>query len=364
MNKKHLYQRIERSIRADILSGKIESGTRLPSMRALAEEWDCTPSTVLKAYQELASQGLVVSRAGQGTRVIGGKMPAVRQPLRKAELVHKAEAFLLQVLTEGFSSSEVEQAVRMALDRWRVIEQSRPEEMEQEIRFVGSHDLALITLANILPELSPGFKMNIAFAGSLGGLIALADKEADLAGSHLWDEETDSYNVAYVRKILPGRRTALVTIAHRRLGLILPDSNPLQLKGLEDLARENIRFINRQSGAGTRVWLDVQLQHLSIPADKIKGYRTEAATHSEVARAIAEGTADVGVGIETAAMGYDLEFLFLTRERYELILPELTWQRTPVQRLIEWLATDKAKSTIEALGGYDTTETGTVRWVN
>ena len=363
MKKGYLYQRIAHSIRADILSGKIESGTRLPSIRALAEEWSCTPSTVLKAYQELSEQGLVISRSGQGTRVISGKMPPARKSIRKAELVHKAEAFLLQVLTEGYTPAEVEQAVRIAMDRWRTIEKSSSTHVEEEFRFVGSHDLALVILANTFGNLSPGFGMKVVFAGSLGGLIALADGEADLAGSHLWDEETQAYNIPFISRILPGKRIALVTVAHRRLGLILSRSNPERLKGLEDLMHADIRFINRQRGAGTRVWLDEELRRLSIPSESINGYEREAATHSEVARAVAEGDADAGIGIETAALSYDLVFKFLTRERYELVLPEETWQSEPIQRLVEWLKSDAAKSEIEKLGGYDTGETGSVRWV-
>jgi len=357
----HLYQTIAHRLRAEILSGKIASGSRLPSIRALADEWGCTPATVQKAYQELAGQGLVISRSGQGTRVIGGREAGENLPLRKAALIHKAETYALEVLTDGYTPAAIELALRIALARWRVLQKTYPDKAEHELRFVGSHDLAVLLLAGRVPELSPGFILQVAFSGSLGGLIALADREADLAGIHLWDEESDTYNLPFVRRILPGKKVVLVTLAHRRLGLILPAGNPKEIHTVEDLARQNLCFINRQSGAGTRVWLDAQLQRYSIQAEHIQGYKQEAATHSEVAMAVLEGRADAGIGIESAAISHGLAFEFLTRERYDLVLPEETWRQEPVQQLMVWLDTQEAKQSILLLGGYDTSETGTVQ---
>jgi GntR family transcriptional regulator len=123
MDEQHLYRRISETIRQEILTGRWKAGDRLPSVREMAEQWNCTVGTIQHAYQELAQQGLVTSRAGQGTRVVESLPPALNDiPLRRAALIHRAEAFLLEVLTSGYTLEEVDQAVRQAMDRWRSVE--------------------------------------------------------------------------------------------------------------------------------------------------------------------------------------------------------------------------------------------------
>lgn len=364
VSKKSLYQQIAEAIRQEILNRTLQPGDRLPSVRELAAEWQCTIGTVQHAYEALAQEGLVVSRPGQGTHVAAA-IPAVQaEPLRRAALVHRAEAFLLEVLTAGYGANEVEQAVRLALDRWRTFKQQAPEWPEKSLHFAGSHDPALTYITTHFDEVAPDYTPHLTFTGSLGGLIALAEGEADLAGAHLWDEESDSYNTAFVRRLLPGRRVALLTLAHRRLGLLVAPANPHNISGLADLARPGLRFVNRQAGAGTRVWLDAQLHRLGITPARITGYGREVQTHSEMARLIAEGQADVGLGIEAAALAFGLGFVPLTTERYDLVVPAEVWSRSPIQALARWLAKPEAQQNILAIGGYDIQETGKVEWLN
>ncbi len=134
--------------------------------------------------------------------------------------------------------------------------------------------------------------------------MALAQGKADLSGCHLWDAESDTYNIPFVRRLLPGVPTVLVTMAYRRIGLITPPGNPAKVVTLQDLTRSELRFVNRNPGSGTRVWLDAQLKRLNIHPGEINGYTLEKATHSEVAQAVAEGAAQVGLGIETAGAGF------------------------------------------------------------
>ena len=163
------------------------------------------------------------------------------------------------MLSAGYTIAETENGFRAALDRWRALSSPSASTGENVLRFAGSHDPAISLVAARFGELSPGWTLSLAYAGSLGGLIALAEGKADIAGSHLWDEESDTYNAPFVRRLLPGRRVALLTLAHRRLGLITPPGNPRRLSSLADLAQAGVRFINRQRGTGTRVWLDAQL---------------------------------------------------------------------------------------------------------
>ena len=248
------------------------------------------------------------------------------------------------MLAAGHTPAEAESAFRAALDRWRALSAETAVVSVQTLRFAGSHDPAISLVASRFTEICPGCALEVSFTGSLGGLIALAEGKADLAGSHLWDEESDSYNAPFVQRLLPGRRIALLTLAHRRLGLIVPPGNPGGLTGLADLTRPGLRFVNRQRGAGTRVWLDAQLRRLGIPAASIAGYEREAATHEDVARAVAEGRADAGLGIEAAALSYGLGFVFLAIEPYDLVIPAEMWDTAPVQALAAWLRTADARA--------------------
>lgn len=365
MDRTPLYQQIAETVRQDILYGSLPPGSQLPPVRVMAERWRCTAGTVQRAYAELRREGLVTSRGGQGTRVADtGTSRAVAQaPLRRATLVNQAERFLLEMMATGHEPGEVEQAMRDAVDRWRVVEQAPVRSVPGVLRFVGSHDPAVALIAERFDEIAPDASLRVGYAGSLGGLMALARGEADLAGCHLWDAQCDCYNVPFVEHLLPGRRVALLTLAQRRLGLMVPASNPGGVRELMDVAREELRFVNRQPGAGTRVWLDAQLRRLDVDPARVVDYEHEVATHSAVAQEIAAGRADVGLGVEATALAYGLDFVPLTTERYDLAIPIETWSMEPVQRLAVWLSSEPAKSAIAALGGYDIAETGVVRWV-
>jgi len=363
MDRTFLYYQIAEAIRQDIRTEVLRPGDRLPSVRELAGRWNCTIGTIQRAYEELARQGLVTSRPGQGTHVTAPILAALETPLRRAALVHRAEAFLLESLTAGYSTIETEQAIRIALDRWRTLSQTPAQLSEHRLRFVGSHDPAVALIAARFADFAPGETPHLTFSGSLGGLIALVEGEADLAGCHLWDEESDSYNVPFVRRLLPGRRVVLLTLAHRRLGFLLSAANPIGVTNLENLVNSGLRFVNRQRGAGTRVWLDAHLHRLGITPEQLPGYDQEKLTHSEVAQMIAEGQADVGLGVEAAALAFGLRFIPLTQERYDLVIPVEVWSLSPVQALARWLATDAAKTELTTLGGYEVHETGRVQWV-
>lgn len=359
-----LYLQITESIRQEIVYGALQPDDSLPSLRAMAERWRCTVGTVQRAYAELARDGLVTSRFGQGTRVAATAAAAGRAaPLRHAALVNQAERFLLDTLAAGYDAGEVEQALRLALERWQSMAAAQSPAPEQTLRFAGSHDPAISLLAASFDHIAPGWTLEVRFTGSLGGLMALAQGEADMAGCHLWDQASDSYNAPFVQHLLPGRSVALLTLAHRRLGLVTPPGNPRGIAGLADLARSGPRFVNRQRGSGTRVWLDEQLRATGVDVVAVAGYDVEVATHSAVAEAVAVGQADVGLGIEAAALAHGLSFVPLTSERYDLAIPAAVWEQPAVQALAEWVASAAARAAIDALGGYDTAETGRVDWV-
>ncbi|MFM8320632.1 MAG: substrate-binding domain-containing protein [Chloroflexota bacterium] len=357
-----LHQKIAAAIRRDIFHGKYRPGDRLPTVAQLAAEWQCSSMPVLKAYRELARQGLVDSRVSRGTMVLPTLPDQERLSLRKAMLLNQAEAHLLRLVNAGYTPDEVEQANRQAIEHWRAF--NGPDAAGGvTLRFVGSHDPAITLIAAQAAAIHPGLALQVNFTGSLGGLIALAEQDADLAGCHLWDAETRSYNRPFVRRLFPGQRMALLTLAHRHIGLIVPPGNPQQIAQLADLARPGVTFVNRQPGSGTRVWLDAQLRRLGIDPQGIAGYPDERRTHSEVAASIARGQGSAGLGVQTAALAFGLDFILLTVERYELVMPEVVWHSAAAQDLQRWLLTEPARQALDGLGGYDLSETGRVEWV-
>lgn len=363
MEEKPLYLQIVESVRNDIISGALKAGDTLPSVRQMTTRWNCTTGTVQRAYQKLAHQGLISSRPGIGTRVTSSLTLEPETPLRRAALIHRAEAFLIEALNSGHTAVEIEQAVRIALDRWRVVQASATPPPEKTLRFEGSHDLAMAWIASHIAEIAPGWTLQLSFKGSLGGLMSLAERKADIAGCHLWDDASGTYNLPYIRSLFPNRKIAQITLAHRRLGLILPHGNPLGLHSLADLTRPGVNFINRQIGSGTRVWLDTQLEKLGVDAHKINGYASEKSTHTEVAQSVAEGTANAGIGLEGSAMHYGLDFIFLTLEQYDLVTTEATFNQPVMQMLLAWLKVKENQKVISDLGGYEVEDTGKVQWV-
>jgi len=222
---------------------------------------------------------------------------------------------------------------------------------------LGSDDFALELLAEEFNELHGGFEIVASSVGSLDGLVALRQGLADVAGCHLFDAAADEYNLPFLRHLFPDRAVNVVTLAHREQGLMRAhgDNN---VKGVEDLANPAVRFANRNPGSGTRVWLDARLRELGIPHDQISGYEVELRTHGEVARAVASGAANVGLGIRAAAEQCELAFTPLFTERYDLVFDAERAEGEDVRRLLDRLGSRALRSGIADLRGYDASHTG------
>ncbi len=234
-------------------------------------------------------------------------------------------------------------------------------EIENTIVCIGSHDNALDVLANQLKKKYPEFSLSSAHVGSMGGLLALKRGEAHLAGTHLLDEETGEYNISYLKKMLPGKKTVLVNLVYRTQGFIVPKGNPKSIRGFHDLARPDVVFVNRQAGAGTRLLTDLYLKKLQIDPRAVKGYDHEEYTHMAVAAAVLSGAADTGLAVLSAAQALGLDFVPVARERYDLAIPQEFYDEPMVQALLAIVREDKAfRDQITGMGGYDVSETGNV----
>jgi putative molybdopterin biosynthesis protein len=314
----------------------------------------------------LADEGLITGRRGGGTIVRESTLSSKENPLRSAILINQIEALLLSLLSQGYSEAQVEAAFASALSGWHTLRQksgaANREGQTKELRFVGSNDLTVEYLAASLKS-SSDFELKTSYQGSLGGLMALARDEADIAGSHLWDEKNNVFNEPFVRRVLPGQKMALVNVANRSFGLILPPGNPQHINSLNDLTRNGVVWVNRQPGSGTRVWLDAELKRLCVDTAEIVGYDDVKATHMEVAQAIVQGTATAGLGIQAAAEVKNLEFIPYAEETYQLVIPETVVTTDACQYLLQVLQADEFKKTIESFGGYRTDHTGELIWV-
>ena len=234
------------------------------------------------------------------------------------------------------------------------------EEVENTIVAIGSHDLTLDLMANALRRTNPGLTLSSSHIGSLGGLIALRRGEAHLAGSHLLDEATNEYNVPFIHRYLSDVPVVLVNLVSRIQGLMVPPGNPLSIHALEDLARPEVGFVNRQRGSGTRVLLDYKLKELGISPDQVTGYEREEYSHLAVAAAVKSGSVSTGLGILSAATALGLEFIPLLDERYDLVIPRVHYESDLLQPLLALLQNENFRHEVDALGGYRTGDMGRV----
>ena len=225
----------------------------------------------------------------------------------------------------------------------------------------GSHDLILDLLASRLSE-SPGNPtVSSANVGSIGGLLAIRRGETHVAGSHLLDEETGEYNLSYIDRYIPNKQITLVHLAARTQGLMTHPHNPMRITSLADLARDGVRFVNRQRSSGTRVLLDFKLREMGVPAESIVGYDREEYTHLAVAAAVQGGRADVGLGILPAARVMGLEFVPLFEEQYDLVIPTEFYESDLLRPMLDMIRSAEFQREVEELGGYNTSQMGMVK---
>jgi len=230
---------------------------------------------------------------------------------------------------------------------------------EHTVVIVGC-DPALELLGAHLTRRYPAFRLLWVQSGSVAALRMLGRGEAHAAGTHLWDQESGEYNLPYVRRELADRRVVVVTLSQWQQGLIVAHGNPKGLTGPADLARQDITIVNREAEAGSRTMLDVWLRQAGITPHWVRGYTHEVLSHAEVAETVASGAVDVGPGILAVARAMGLDFLPLQDERYDLVISAEFLNAAPVQAVLDIAVSSPFQAEMEALGGYDSSRTGTV----
>lgn len=230
----------------------------------------------------------------------------------------------------------------------------------QPILFLGSHDLAIEVLATEIRDAIPNLQFFTAFTGSMDGLLNLYFGKCDIAGCHLFDEETGQYNIPFAKRIFPGERIHIIHFVNRNIGWIVPKGNPKQLSGWHDLSRADLTLINRQKGAGTRILLDYYLRELNLTQSAVNGYDEIEQTHNGAASRVARGMADFALGTESAAKAFGLDFIFLKEEEYDFVMKSSFYESVHGQAFIQLLREPGIVSKITQLGGYDTKNIGKI----
>lgn len=226
------------------------------------------------------------------------------------------------------------------------------EKLRNTLVAMGSHDPLLDELAELLHAQDNQLYLSSSHVGSMGGIMALRRGEAHLAGCHLLDTATGEYNRSFLKKYFPNGGVRRVRCVGRRQGLMVTRGNPLELSEFRDIAKPGVRYVNRQKGSGTRILTDYLCAQARLDTAAIYGYAREELTHTSVAAQIANGSADAGMGIYAAARLYDLEFLPVCVEQYDLLIAESAWQTPMVQKLLAALKSDAFREKLLEMGGY------------
>ena len=243
---------------------------------------------------------------------------------------------------EGYEAGEMVEIVLM-----------RPrEEIENTLVSIGSHDVLMDVVANIIHKSRKIMSLSSAHVGSLGGIMAIKKGECHIAPVHLLDEETGIYNLAYLKRYLEKEDVVLIKGVRRTQGMMIPRGNPKNIVAVTDLSRDDISFVNRQRGSGTRVLLDFLLKKNRIDPENVLGYTREMNTHMMVASAVKSGSCDVGIGVLSAANMMDLDFIPIGDEEYDFVVLWENLDDPRIQTFISVLKSGEFREALDQLGGY------------
>jgi len=278
-----------------------------------------------------------------------------------APLARGAGAAMSLVRADGFciieqNSEGCEAGEKLPVELYRDLD-----EIRRTVMITGSHDLILDVIGDMLPNLHPGMFVSSTHVGSMGGIMALRRGEAHVAPIHLLDEETGSYNIPYLKRLF-NEPIALVKGVGRVQGIMVKKGNPLNIQGVEDLV--GLRFVNRQRGAGTRMLFDFKLKELGIGTEQINGYDREASTHMAVAALVKSESADAGMGVRSAAVAMDLDFIPVGDEEYDFAIHIRFLNLPHVKGFIENLKHPDFHAKLAELGGYTWERAGEIIIVN
>ncbi len=265
----------------------------------------------------------------------------------------KADGFIkVPENIEGFDEDEI---IECTLIR-------NKDQIKNRINLIGSHDLILDVIRDMIKKRYNDIDLMATNTGSLSGIMAFKKGIIDLSTTHILDEKEQIYNIPIVKRYLPGFPCILINLVKRTQGILLKKGNPKMIRSIEDLTRKDIKFINRQFGSGTRILYDMMLKQKGIKKSEINGYNQEESSHTAIGIMVKESIADAGIAIYSAARIFSLEFIPIAEEDYDLLVSEGFFNSKRFHIIMEIINSDEFKRRLQQLGGYDTRETGIIKY--
>lgn len=319
-------------------------------VKPLIESWYKMPRSNHQVNAKLTQRIVSSVKNEELVRVTLGKVGSewIVTPLNRGagatmSLVRADGILTIPRLSEGIESGET-----VTIELMKHLE-----DIENRLVVIGSHDLIIDIIADEMP-------LSSAHVGSFGGLMAMRKKECHIAPIHLIDENTGIYNISSVQKMFPQGGMSLIRGVKRLQGLMVKKGNPKGIAEFEDLTREDVVFVNRQRGAGTRQLLDFELKKRNIPTEDIEGYHREMTTHMAVAVAVLSEGTDVGLGIYAAAETLGLDFIPIGYESYDFLVPNDEVEDPRIKHFIEVLQSEPFRNKLREIGGYISEQSGDI----
>lgn len=295
-----------------------------------------------------------------------------------ADILHVSKSTIYDLIRRGeIHSYKIGRKVRFTQDDVDAyIARSRHEHSTRPVQRIDTHSTLLTPGENEAPELivsgqdvvldilagylqQEGIHAGRTYLSSFEGLLALYQDKIQVAACHLFDGE--SCNASYVRSLMPGVSAVLVNVSYRSQGFYIRKGNPKNIRGWQDLRRQDIAILNRRVGSSSRILLDIQLKKLGIPASKLRGYDRIMGSHLTMAAAIAAGDADLAIGTERISRQMEnLDFIPLLEERFDLVIKKDAMDSEPVKKLLEILNAPVFRGEVERFSGNDYRDLGKV----
>jgi molybdate-binding protein/DNA-binding XRE family transcriptional regulator len=335
----------------------IESGTYVPNTEValrMAQELEVTVDELFTLGEEAGT-----ATDSLAAEVLSGSSPEKGQPVRVCQVGSRWVS--VPVSASPYYMPEADgiiQHTEKASRRAKLVVFAKEEAATKRLVLAGC-DPAANLLAHMVEKIS-GIEIIPAAASSKLALSWLKEGKVHVAGSHLEDPKTGEFNLPYLRKEFPDKDFSVITFAHWEEGLVVAPGNPKHLSKIDDVARKNVRLINREPGSGSRALLDRLMNAAGIDSGKVQGYDRIARGHLAAAYAVVSGDADVCLATRSAAQTFGLDFIPLHSERYDLVLRKKTAGLPAIQTFLDVLQRAALRRKLEVLAGYDTTQTGSL----
>jgi putative molybdopterin biosynthesis protein len=335
----------------------IEAGTYVPNTEValnLARELEVTVDELF-----LLQEGIPAAPDSLAAEVLSAAAPVKGQPVRVCQIGSRWVS--VPVSASPYYMPEADGIIKRTgktAGRADLVVFAKEEASQKRLVLAGC-DPATGLLANMVEKIS-GVEIVSAAASSKLALTWLSEGKVHIAGSHLEDPKTGEFNLPYIRKQFPDEDFIVVTFARWEEGFVVAAGNPKRVRKIDDLARKNVKFVNREPGSGSRGLLDQLMEKATMDAEKVQGYDRIAHGHLAAAYCVVSREADVCLATRSAAQTFGLDFVPLHSERYDLVMRKRTAELPAVKAFLDVLQRATLRRKLEVLAGYDTSQTGTL----